>query len=629
MAYDTTDDCSGQGSVTPESSPAKPALPDSYLFPPLEQEALSYFAVEADHHLRTLQRGLMQWREEPVNRAVIDVLFRAAHTLKGSAYTIGFRAIGDLMHRLEDLLEQVRIGRRDATPELARVFLEVVDVVSLLIDQRGDAVEEIRRQFHTVMSALHRIIEGGEAKSLAETDTVRGRGEPEKRMIIPRSGVTEPPMKILEAAEGAGTIRVPVSRLDRLMNLADQLVVARGRLDQRIRRLEGLGKPTLPGRETTSLLSNGGRDSCPWSVTCFSPGMWRGLLESVREQADELQRLIEALMGETAQARLAPIDSAFSMVPQVASDTARRLAKTVSLKFSVDQVEADPLVIRRWGGLVEHLVRNAVYHGIELPQERRAKGKPEAGLITVRAALEGRLLVIEVEDDGRGVNLDAVRHKAVAMGLSRPELIASVSDSQVLQWIFIPGLSTASEVGDLAGRGVGLDAVKATVEEMGGQIEVASWLDRGTNVTVRLPLRLLRARFQLMRVGSSLYAVARSRVRALLTAPQTLSVQEDGRMFLTWNHTTVEVRSIEQVSHGRTGEVSSSSPIVVVQVSGSLRGVMVDERLGVQDLTVRAWDSLAPLEQSCCVGTALNQEGQVVLILDPNRLEMASPTREG
>lgn len=629
MAYDTTDDCSGQGSVTPESSPAKPALPDSYLFPPLEQEALSYFAVEADHHLRTLQRGLMQWRKEPVNRAVIDVLFRAAHTLKGSAYTIGFRAIGDLMHRLEDLLEQVRIGRRDATPELARVFLEVVDVVSLLIDQRGDAVEEIRRQFHTVMSALHRIIEGGEAKSLAETDTVRGRGEPEKRMIIPRSGVTEPPMKILEAAEGAGTIRVPVSRLDRLMNLADQLVVARGRLDQRIRRLEGLGKPTLPGRETTSLLSNGGRDSCPWSVTCFSPGMWRGLLESVREQADELQRLIEALMGETAQARLAPIDSAFSMVPQVASDTARRLAKTVSLKFSVDQVEADPLVIRRWGGLVEHLVRNAVYHGIELPQERRAKGKPEAGLITVRAALEGRLLVIEVEDDGRGVNLDAVRHKAVAMGLSRPELIASVSDSQVLQWIFIPGLSTASEVGDLAGRGVGLDAVKATVEEMGGQIEVASWLDRGTNVTVRLPLRLLRARFQLMRVGSSLYAVARSRVRALLTAPQTLSVQEDGRMFLTWNHTTVEVRSIEQVSHGRTGEVSSSSPIVVVQVSGSLRGVMVDERLGVQDLTVRAWDSLAPLEQSCCVGTALNQEGQVVLILDPNRLEMASPTREG
>ncbi|MCP9464754.1 MAG: Hpt domain-containing protein [Nitrospira sp.] len=629
MAYDTTDDCSGQGSVTPESSPAKPALPDSYLFPPLEQEALSYFAVEADHHLRTLQRGLMQWREEPVNRAVIDVLFRAAHTLKGSAYTIGFRAIGDLMHRLEDLLEQVRIGRRDATPELARVFLEVVDVVSLLIDQRGDAVEEIRRQFHTVMSALHRIIEGGEAKSLAETDTVRGRGEPEKRMIIPRSGVTEPPMKILEVAEGAGTIRVTVSRLDRLMNLADQLVVARGRLDQRIRRLEGLGKPTLPGRETTSLLSNGGRDSCPWSVTCFSPGMWRGLLESVREQADELQRLIEALIGETAQARLAPIDSAFSMVPQVASDTARRLAKTVSLKFSVDQVEADPLVIRRWGGLVEHLVRNAVYHGIELPQERRAKGKPEAGLITVRAALEGRLLVIEVEDDGRGVNLDAVRHKAVAMGLSRPELIASVSDSQVLQWIFIPGLSTASEVGDLAGRGVGLDAVKATVEEMGGQIEVASWLDRGTNVTVRLPLRLLRARFQLMRVGSSLYAVARSRVRALLTAPQTLSVQEDGRMFLTWNHTTVEVRSIEQVSHGRTGEVSSSSPIVVVQVSGSLRGVMVDERLGVQDLTVRAWDSLAPLEQSCCVGTALNQEGQVVLILDPNRLEMASPTREG
>ncbi|MCP9452973.1 MAG: Hpt domain-containing protein [Nitrospira sp.] len=629
MAYDTTDDCSGQGSVTPESSPAKPALPDSYLFPPLEQEALSYFAVEADHHLRTLQRGLMQWREEPVNRAVIDVLFRAAHTLKGSAYTIGFRAIGDLMHRLEDLLEQVRIGRRDATPELARVFLEVVDVVSLLIDQRGDAVEEIRRQFHTVMSALHRIIEGGEAKSLAETDTVRGRGEPEKRMIIPRSGVTEPPMKILEVAEGAGTIRVPVSRLDRLMNLADQLVVARGRLDQRIRRLEGLGKPTLPGRETTSLLSNGDRDSCPWSVTCFSPGMWRGLLESVREQADELQRLIEALIGETAQARLAPIDSAFSMVPQVASDTARRLAKTVSLKFSVDQVEADPLVIRRWGGLVEHLVRNAVYHGIELPQERRAKGKPEAGLITVRAALDGRLLVIEVEDDGRGVNLDAVRHKAVAMGLSRPELIASVSDSQVLQWIFIPGLSTASEVGDLAGRGVGLDAVKATVEEMGGQIEVASWLDRGTNVTVRLPLRLLRARFQLMRVGSSLYAVARSRVRALLTAPQTLSVQEDGRMFLTWNHTTVEVRSIEQVSHGRTGEVSSSSPIVVVQVSGSLRGVMVDERLGVQDLTVRAWDSLAPLEQSCCVGTALNQEGQVVLILDPNRLEMASPTREG
>jgi chemosensory pili system protein ChpA (sensor histidine kinase/response regulator) len=531
------------------------------------------------------------------------------------------------MHRLEDLLGQVRIGRRDATPELATVFLQAVEVVSLLIDRRGDALEEIHRRFHAVMSALHRIIDGGDAEPFAKTDTAHGRrvvGEADDHHKERCGGATPEGVK---SAEGAGTIWVTVSRLDRLMNLADQLVVVRGRLDQRIRRLEELGKLILPGREATSLLSNRGRDGCSLSVTGLSPGTWRGLLESVREQADELRRLIEALMVETAQARLTPIDSMFSMVHQVASDTGRRLAKTVSLRFSVEQMEADPLVVMRWGGLMGHLVRNAVYHGIELPRERMAKGKPEAGLITVRAALEGRLLVIEVEDDGRGVNLDAVRRKAVAMGLCRSELIASASDSQVLQWIFTSGLSTASEVGDLAGRGVGLDAVKATVEEMGGQVDVASWLDRGTKITVRLPLRLLRTRFQLVRVGSGLYAVAHSKVRALLTEPRTLSVRENGRLFLRWDHTTVEIRSIGQVSYSWTGEVSSSSPIVVVQVSGSLRGVMVDELLGVQDLTVRVWDSLAPLEQSCCVGTALNQEGQLVLILDPNRLEMAGPAR--
>ncbi|MFN3681562.1 MAG: chemotaxis protein CheW, partial [Nitrospira sp.] len=146
---------------------------------------------------------------------------------------------------------------------------------------------------------------------------------------------------------------------------------------------------------------------------------------------------------------------------------------------------------------------------------------------------------------------------------------------------------------------------------------------RGTHVTVCLPLRLLRTRFQLMRVGSGLYAVAHSNIRALLTEPQKLSVHEDGRLFLTWDRTTVGVWSIGQGAHSRKGEVSSSSPIVVVQVSGSLRGVIADELLGVQDLTVRAWDSLAPPEQSCFMGTALNQEGQLVLILDPNRLEMA------
>ncbi|MEM4414281.1 MAG: ATP-binding protein, partial [Candidatus Caldarchaeum sp.] len=414
----------------------------------------------------------------------------------------------------------------------------------------------------------------------------------------------------------------------RVMNLADQLVIVRGCLDQRIQQLEELVRLAWSRGEAIGLLSNRGSDGAQPPATSLSLATWRGLLKSVREQTDELRRLLEALVVETVEARLVPIDSVFSMVRYVVSDTARRLGKTVSVRLSIDPVRADPLVVNRLGSLIGHLVRNAVYHGIELPQERSAKGKPETGLITVRAVVEGRLLVIEVEDDGKGVNLDAVRQRAMAMGVSQPEALASASDSQVLQWIFIPGLSTAAEGGDLAGRGVGLDAVKATVEAMGGQIDVASWPDRGTTMTVRLPLRLLRARFQLVRVGGGLYAVAHSRVRAILPELQAVSVGEDGRLGLTWDHTTVEVQSIAPLFHDRLREGSLSSPMMVLHGSDGLRGVIVDELLGIQDLTVKAWDSLALLEQSCFVGTALNREGQVVLVLDPNRLKIADSHRK-
>jgi chemosensory pili system protein ChpA (sensor histidine kinase/response regulator) len=294
---------------------------------------------------------------------------------------------------------------------------------------------------------------------------------------------------------------------------------------------------------------------------------------------------------------------------------------------SGEHTEVDTGVVERLVDPLIHLVRNAVYHGIESAADRMAKGKPAVGNVYLHAAHRGNSVIIEVEDDGAGLDLAKIRNKAVKLGLVRPDQAQAMSEAEALKFIFAPGFSTADKVGDQAGRGVGLDVVKRVIEGMNGHINVESVPGVGTKFTLDLPLTLLIATALLVRAGNERYAIPLPSVREV-TMPTASSMQQMGdRAVLHLGEEAIEVQSLRQILRREQGTVDVAMPVVIVRTVAGPIGLAVDELLGRQEIVIKTLGSLKPLERSVFGGATIDPEGRVVLVIDPGRL-MARHTNE-
>ncbi|MCP9450207.1 MAG: Hpt domain-containing protein [Nitrospira sp.] len=615
---------------------------DRYFLPTLDEEEAWYFSLEVEEHLRGLEDGLLRLNEGSDDRELIDRLFRTAHTLKGSAYTVGFQAIGDLVHRLEDFLEAVRAGSRSATSEQVRVLLHAVDVIRALSRRNPMELEETRRRFHAVASelqcvdqdfALDRVLK----RDFTETpsslkraeDPVHDRAKTERRNDV---GKKEKPKIIL----------IDSSRFDRLMNLVDDLMIGWGRLDRQLRSLERLAEQTSRGKAQRGESFESGasghehegkdnpdrlaRRSGPMNDAMIDIAtQLREGLQHAREEMDEARRATGSLREAIAGVGLVPVGLALSRFQRVVREISNEVEKRASLILGGAHVEVDASILERLADALTHLIRNAVFHGIESPSERAAQGKPEVGTISVRVERRGRALVITIKDDGRGVDMEAVRQKALMMELIRPESLPSLSEQEILQCIFAPGFSTASKASPIAGRGVGLDAVKRIMEEIGGRVEVKSHPNVGTTFVLHLPVTPLITTVLLVRSEADRYAIPLSNVRAVTVSPTDSLIRAEERTLLRWDEGTVEVRSLLQILKDESEPREASMPIVVVQTARGTLGLTVDEVLERRDLTIRTWDSLKLLDRSYFSGTAVDQDGRLVLVIDPNRLQIGQP----
>jgi chemosensory pili system protein ChpA (sensor histidine kinase/response regulator) len=271
----------------------------------------------------------------------------------------------------------------------------------------------------------------------------------------------------------------------------------------------------------------------------------------------------------------------------------------------------DPLV---------HLVRNAVYHGIEPAVDRVARGKPPAGTVYLHAAHRGNSVIIEVEDDGAGLDLSRIRAKALKSGLVDSRQLQTMSDEEALQLIFLPGFSTAEKVGDQAGRGVGLDVVKRVIEGMNGHIEVESAPGIGTKFTLYLPLTLLIATALMVRLGTELYAIPLVNIQEVTMPTASAMREENGRTMLQLAEQTVEVQSLYHMLRRESGSVDGTMPVVIVRAAGGPMGLAVDELLGRQEIVIKSLGMLKLLEHSFFGGATIDPEGRVILVIDPARL---------
>ncbi len=659
------DEVSGLFPVLSIAVPPETALlaPD-YLVPALDAEVLSYFVPEAQEYLEALESQLLRLEKGQHNPEAIDQLFRTAHTLKGSAYTVGFQSIGDLTHYVEDFMGAVREGRVTILPWHTDVLLRSVDAVRLLMRRDSGSLDLLRRQFAVAMQELKQLSQPM-IEALASTSAVH-----RVKASIDQEAYDQGKVEPAKASDGTSSedsdvIRVSRDRLERLMNLVGELVIGRGRLDQRLCTLEQLAQQVLAYKgqlvesvhtfEENHAFTLLTADSCPASdlsqgvtslggsgsfefdryddfnmlmhrlkeITSDISESMTQLNSSISRSHEDMSHLAQLTLGmrdEIARARMVPIGTPFTRFHRATREMARVTGKEVGLVTSGDQTEVDTAVVERLVGPLIHLVRNAVYHGIEPGSIRASKGKSAAGTIYLNAVHRGNAVLIEVEDDGAGLDVEKIRAKAIERGLISSEVARSMSESEVIKFIFVPGFSTADKIDSQAGRGVGMDVVKRAVESMNGHIDVESVRDVGTKFTLSLPLTLLVATALMVRAGGERYAIPLPAVREVMMLTTGAHRRMGERSILHIGDEAIEVQPLQQILNRRSIPVEIGKPVVIVRTADGMIGLLVDELLGRQEIVIKPLGSLKSLERSSFGGATIDPEGRVILVLDPARL---------
>ncbi|NLC68465.1 MAG: chemotaxis protein CheA [Clostridiaceae bacterium] len=379
------------------------------------------------------------------------------------------------------------------------------------------------------------------------------------------------------------TIRVDIKRLDTLLNLVGELIIQKTRMED----------------------------------------VFNDKDHVKDEHFKHLERIISSLHDAVMKIRMVPIEIVFNRFPRMVRDLSKNLGKEIELLMSGEDTELDRTVVDEIGEPLVHLIRNSIDHGIEIPQKRISMGKPRQGHISLKAYQDGNSVAIEVEDDGQGINLEKVKEKAVEMGVIIREELNSLTEKQLLELLFLPSMSTTDTVSDLSGRGVGLDAVKAKIESLGGVVEINTRAGSGARFIIRLPLTLAMIQALLVCVGEERYAIPLSNVKQIVKVKPGEIKEVQKKEILLMGETMVPVIRLVRVlgiSHGNSKpDETGSVTIVIVNKGEKLYGFVVDELLGQQEIVIKnAGKYLAGVKTIS--GATILGDGKVALILDLNYL---------
>lgn len=390
------------------------------------------------------------------------------------------------------------------------------------------------------------------------------------------------------------TVRVDVNRLDTLMKLVGELVIDRTRISQ-------IGADL--------------------AAQYRSPH-----IDALAETVGHIARITGDLQEQIMKARMLPIDTIFNRFPRVVRDLAQKLNKQIELKIEGGETDLDRSVIEVIGDPVLHLLRNCIDHGIETPEQRKAAGKPEKGTIHLRARHQESHMVIEVEDDGKGIDVEKIRVKAISAGLTSAERAALLTDRDVLQFIFASGLSTAETVSEVSGRGVGMDIVRQNLQTLGGFIDVESNPGRGSKFTLSLPLTLAIIRGLLVKIGTGIYVIPLTNVIETLQIPSSEVQKVRGQDVIVVRGTTTPLLELATIfgvqSDERTTEMDSGFPIVIVRIAEQRVGLIVEELIGEQEVVIKSLDGFIG-DVPGFSGSTILGDGNVALILDVSGLASA------
>lgn len=545
-------------------------------------ELLSEFVAETQESLEALANVVVALEADPSDRKLLDELFRFFHTVKGSCGFLHLPRFEKLSHAAEDVLSEIRAG--DATPDAATItaVLAVMDRIAQLCEaiSIGEALPDgndgqlIATLRHCYNMAGAVPADGKAQSEEASPDSVDvadiQEGSPHSVQIERRS----------RGATTSRTIRLPLSLIDQLMNGVSDMVLARNELSRKLR---------------TS-------DANPELETAF----------------ERLSACIADMRDTISKTRMQRVDRLFMAIPRMVRDLGRDLGKSIELKLEGGDVEMDREMVEMVVDPLTHIVRNSIDHGIESPADRIAAGKPEVGTLCVSARQSGSQIVIEVIDDGRGINVDKIADKVVSAGIMAAQDVAKLTESAKLDLIFTPGLSTAHEVTAISGRGVGMDIVRANIERIGGVISLANDPGNGLTITMRVPLTLTIIPGLLLNAGGLNFAIPRSAIIEILHDNNpTVSVNRlAGALTATIRGVRYSMIDLEDVIGLPFIEQVGARTLMLVRSSSGKPFILgVSQVENHEELVIRP---AAPMVMAAGIyaGMTLPDNGQPMLLLD-------------
>ena len=551
-------------------------------------ELVAIYLEDAREHLAVLDRALLALEKDGHDGETAASLLGPLHTLKGNSGMMGFTRVKEYVHRLEEVLSRARDGalRLDgpAVDRLLAGAAALRDAVESACSAGSEA-----RDLEAEKASLAELLDGT-APARPAAPAKPAAAAPARPAAAPATDAPPaagaPPSTAAPSASApaatarSSMVRVDFAKLDQLLNLVGELIVHRTKLAD-------LGR----------------------QIAATAPEAGPALLEAVHQVASVSTQLQETIMD----VRMLPIRHVFERFPRLVRDLARQQGKSIELVVQGESTRVDKAIIDEIGEPLVHLIRNAVDHGIEPPEVRRARGKSPTGTILLSAAQESNHVVITLVDDGGGIDAAEVRKRAIERGILRPE--ESVSDREVIQLIFTEGFSTARTVTDVSGRGVGLDVVVQSMERLNALIEAETLPGAGTKFTLQLPLTLAIITVLMVEVGGSVYALPSGAVLESLRYRSADVVRMNGRDTLRVRDRIVPLLHLAELFGAERAEAAEQYLVIVGRGEKRL-GLTVRRLLGQQDVVIKALDPVVSEATIGVAGATILGDGRVVLILD-------------
>lgn len=609
------------------------------------QEILEDFLVEAFELVEQIDHDLVELEANPEDLELLNRIFRVAHTVKGSSSFLNFDVLTKLTHHMEDVLNKARHNELKITPEVMDVVLESIDMMKTLLNSirdngndtaigldivpictrltaisEGESLDDIKVETKAeekkeeakeepkveeqpevdvnklsddeVEAEIERLLKVRKAEDQAR------RAEKKKAQDAPAAAPKAAPAqnapseKKVPAAGGGSsgatmdqTIRVEVKRLDHLMNLIGELVLGKNRLlkiyDDVEERYDG-----------------------------------EKFLEELNQVVSQLSIVTTDIQLAVMKTRMQPIAKVFNKFPRVVRDLGRELGKQMELEISGEETELDKSIVEEIGDPIMHMIRNSCDHGIEDPATRLANGKPEKGTVNLKAYNEGNHIVVEIADDGKGLDADVLKSKAIEKNLITEREADQMTDKEAFALIFKPGFSTAAKITNVSGRGVGMDVVKTNIEKLNGVIEIDSELGKGTVMKLKIPLTLAIIQSLLVGTQEEFYAIPLASVLETVRVPIDDIYTIEGKNVLRLRDEVLSlVRLSDVFGVKQVLENTEQTYVVVIGVAESKLGIIVDTLVGQEEIVIKSMGEYLQNIQGIA-GATIRGDGRVTLIID-------------